>query len=130
MYRSARSLVVASSALHFSAEVASDRVDGATYAAFNRAVREAVRRINDNNSAYMRYFIDYHVKRGETDVGLLEASDLRESRVVVTDPSPISADELQRTADWLKSWRMLEKTKTPTALVNDEVQHHAHIRAE
>jgi NitT/TauT family transport system substrate-binding protein len=111
-------------------EVASDRVDAETYAAFNRAVREAVRRINANKAAYMHYFIDYHVKRGETDVGLLKVSDLRESRLVVTDPSPIPADELQRTADWLKSWDMLEKTETPAALVNDEVQRRAHVAAE
>jgi hypothetical protein len=61
---------------------------------------------------------------------LLKVSDLRESRLVVTDPSPIPADELQRTADWLKSWDMLEKTETPAALVNDEVQRGAHIAAE
>src|SRR5262250_2985089 len=118
------------SAFYHGTEVASDRVDGETYAAFNRAVREAVRRINANKSAYMHYFIDYHVKRGETDVALLKVSDLRESRLVVTDPSPIPADELQRTADWLKSWDMLEKTETPAALVNDEVQRRAHIAAE
>ena len=98
--------------------------------AFNRAVREAVRRINANKSAYMHYFIDYHVKRGETDVALLKVSDLRESRVVVTDPAPIPAEELQRTADWLKSWGMLEKTETAGALVNSEVQRYAHVAAE
>src|SRR3982075_2735585 len=47
------------SAFYHGTEVASDRVDAETYAAFNRAVREAVRRINANKSAYMRYFIDY-----------------------------------------------------------------------
>ena len=111
-------------------EVASDRVDAETYAAFNRAVREAVRRINANKSAYMHYFIDYHVQRGEKDVALLKISDLRESRLVVTDPAPIPAEELQRTAEWLKSWDMLEKTDAPASLVNDEVQRHAHIAAE
>src|SRR5262252_8290239 len=43
-------------------EVASERVDAATYAAFNRAVRKAVRRINADKKAYMHYFIDYHAK--------------------------------------------------------------------
>ena len=118
------------SAFFHGTEVASDRVDAETYGAFNRAVREAVRRINANKSAYMHYFIDYHVQRGETDVALLKVSDLRESRIVVTDPSPIPTEELQRTADWLKSWGMLEKTDTPAALVNAEVQRHAHIAAE
>src|SRR6476661_7354166 len=80
--------VVISSFYH-GTEVASDRVDAETYAAFNRAVREAVRRINANKAAYMHYFIDYHVQRGEKDVALLKVSDLREGRLVVTDPAPI-----------------------------------------
>jgi NitT/TauT family transport system substrate-binding protein len=121
--------IVCSSFFH-GTEVASDRVDAETYGAFNRAVREAVKRINADKSAYMHYFIDYHVKRGETDVAKLTVSDLREGRLVVTDPAPIPAEELQRTADWLKSWGMLEKTDTPAALVNDAVQRHAHIAAE
>jgi NitT/TauT family transport system substrate-binding protein len=114
-------------AFYHGTEVASDRVDADTYTAFNRAVREAVRRINANKSAYMHYFIDYHVKRGETDVAKLEVSDLPESRVVVTDPAPIPDEELQRTADWLKSWGMLDKTEAPAALVNAEVQRYAHV---
>ena len=48
------------SALFHGTEVASERVDAATYAAFTRAVREAVRRINANKRAYLHYFIDYH----------------------------------------------------------------------
>jgi NitT/TauT family transport system substrate-binding protein len=39
------------------------RVDAATYGAFNRAVREAVKRINANKRAYLHYFIDYHKGR-------------------------------------------------------------------
>lgn len=117
-------------AFYYGTEVASDRVDAETYAAFNRAVREAVRRINANKSAYMHHFIDYHVKLGETDVGKLAVSDLRESRLVVRDPSPIPIDELERTVAWLKSWDMLEKTDTPSVLVNDDVQRHAHVAAE
>ena len=50
------------SAFFHGTEVASDRVDAETYAAFNRAVREAVRRINANKRAYLHYFIDYHAQ--------------------------------------------------------------------
>jgi hypothetical protein len=78
----------------------------------------------------MHYFIDYHVQRGEKDVALLKVSDLREGRLVVTDPAPIPDEELVRTADWLKSWDMLGKTEAPAALVNAEVQRYAHIAAE
>ena len=110
-------------------EVASERVDADTYAAFNRAVREAVRRINANKRAYLHYFIDYH-GRTDPEVAALKVEDLRESRLVVCDPAPIPLDEMQRTYDWLKSWGMLEATASPLELVNPEMQQHAHQAAE
>jgi NitT/TauT family transport system substrate-binding protein len=117
------------SAFFHGTEVASDRVDGETYAAFNRAVREAVRRINANKSAYMHYFIDYHAKT-DPEVAALKVEDLREGRLVVCEPAPIPLDEMTRTFDWLKSWGMLAETASPLQLVNADVQSHAHIAAE
>ncbi|HEY6259491.1 MAG TPA: hypothetical protein VIY51_27235 [Xanthobacteraceae bacterium] len=117
------------SAFFHGTEVASDRVDAETYAAFNRAVREAVRRINADKRAYLHYFIDYH---GATDpeVAALKVEDLRASRLVVCDPAPIPLDEMQRTYDWLKSWGMLETTASPLQLVDMELQNRAHQAAE
>jgi NitT/TauT family transport system substrate-binding protein len=112
-------------AFYHGTEVASDRVDAETYGAFNRAVREAVRRINANKRAYLRYFIDYH-KAKDKEIAALKPEDLRESRIVVVDPAPIPLDEMQRTYDWLKSWGMLEQTATPLALVDLQVQQSAH----
>jgi NitT/TauT family transport system substrate-binding protein len=110
-------------------EVASDRVDGETYAAFNRAVREAVQHINADKKAYMHYFIDYYARK-DPEIAALKVEDLRESRLVVCDPAPIPIDELQRTYAWLKSWDMLEETASPLQLVNLPVQTHAHVAAE
>ncbi len=118
------------SAFYHGTDVASDRLAPETYAAYTRAVRAAVKRINTNKSAYMHHFIDYHVKQGEIEVAQLNVSDLRESRVIVADPTPIPAEEMQRTVDWLKSWNMLEKTETPEVLVNNRVQEFAHVAAE
>ena len=117
------------SALFHGTEVASERVDAETYAAFNRAVREAVRRINANKRAYLHYFIDYYAKN-DPEVAALEVEDLRESRLVVCNPAPIPVEEMQRTYDWLKSWGMLEETASPLQLVNMDVQRHAHQAAE
>ena len=69
------------SAFFHGTEVASDRVDAETYAAFNRAVSEAVRRINANKKAYLHYFIDYH-KAKDPEIGTLKPEDLREGRIV------------------------------------------------
>jgi NitT/TauT family transport system substrate-binding protein len=117
------------SAFFHGTEVASDRVDAQTYAAFNRAVRAAVRRINADKRAYLHYFIDYH---GATDpeIAALRVEDLRESRLVVCDPAPIPLDEMRRTYDWLKGWGMLEATASPLELVDIELQSRAHRAAE
>jgi NitT/TauT family transport system substrate-binding protein len=115
-------------AFYHGTEVASDRVDAETYGAFNRAVREAVKRINADKAKYLSYFIDYHAKK-DADIAKLTPQDLRASRIVVCDPAPIPLDEMQRTYDWLKSWGMLEQTATPLALVNLQVQQAAHTIA-
>ena len=117
------------SALYHGTEVASDRVDAETYRAFNCAVREAVRRINANKRAYLQYFIDYH-KAKDPEIATLRVEDLRESRIVVVDPTPIPAEELQRTCEWVRSWGMLDETQTQLDLVNIEVQSQAHAAAE
>jgi NitT/TauT family transport system substrate-binding protein len=112
-------------AFYHGTEVASDKVDAETYAAFNRAVREAVRRINADKRAYLHYFIDYH-KETDPEIAVLKPDDLRDGRVVVCDPAPIPLDEMQRTYEWLKSWDMLEETASPLELVNLDVQQQAH----
>jgi NitT/TauT family transport system substrate-binding protein len=113
------------SAFYHGTEVASDRVDAETYGAFNRAVREAVKRINANKRAYLHYFIDYH-KAKDPEIGTLKPEDIREGRIQVCDPAPIPLDEMQRTYEWLKSWGMLEQTASPLELVDAHVQAKAH----
>jgi len=117
------------SAFHHGTEVASDRVDAETYSAFNRAVREAVRRINANKRSYLHYFIDYY-KAKDPEIAKLTIDDLRESRIYVVDPAPIPADELQRTYDWMRSWGFLDETPSPLDLVNANVQQRGYARAE
>jgi NitT/TauT family transport system substrate-binding protein len=116
------------SAFFHGTEVASQRVDAETYGAFNRAVREAVRRINADKRAYLHYFIDYH-KAKDPEIGTLRPEELRESRIVVCDPAPIPAEEMQRTYEWVKSWGMLEKNESALDLVNMDVQARAHAAA-
>ena len=120
---------VVCSAFYHGTEVASDKVDTETYRAFNRAVREAVRRINANKRSYLRYFIDRH-KEYDPDIATLKIEDLREGRLVVVDPAPIPVEEMRRTYDWVKSWGMLEDTTSPLQLINANIQSQAHIAAE
>jgi len=107
---------IVTSAFYHGTEVASDNVDEETYGKFNRAVCEAVKRINADKKKYLQYFIDYHKKR-DPEIGTLIVSDLRESRIVVVDPAPIPEDELERTANWIKGWGMLGQTENHNDLV-------------
>ena len=111
-------------AFHHGTEVASDRVDAETYAAFNRGVREAVRRINANKAAYMHYFIDHH--KSDPEVAALTVNDLRVGRLQVLDPAPIPEDELRRTVEWMKSWDMIAPETDPASLIDAEIQQRAH----
>jgi NitT/TauT family transport system substrate-binding protein len=120
---------VVCSAFYHGTEVASDKVDAETYAAFNRAVREAVKLINADKAKYAGYFIDYH--KTDPEIAALKPSDIRTSHIQVCDPAPIPADELKRTYDWIKSWGMLARTEDETDLINAIVQQQAHsIAAE
>ena len=112
------------SAFYHGTEVASSKVDAETYAAFNRAVRAAVKRINADKAKYLQYFIEYH--KADPEIAAMTTSDLRAGRIMVCDPAPIPADELKRTYDWIKSWGMLERTENETDLINLIVQSQAH----
>jgi NitT/TauT family transport system substrate-binding protein len=119
-------LVVA--AFHHGTEVASERVDAETYGAFNRAVREAVRRINADKRAYLHYFLDYY-KDKDPEVAAMTIDDLRESRLLLVDPAPIPREEMQRTYDWMKSWGFLETGCEMDNLVDANVQNQGYQKA-
>jgi NitT/TauT family transport system substrate-binding protein len=120
---------VVATAFYHGTEVASDKIDADTYAKFNRAVKEAVKRINANKEKYLQYFIDCH-KDKDPEIGTMTVDNLRASRIVVVDPAPIPDDELARTAEWIKSWGMLTETEDHLDLVNMDVQQGAHAAAE
>ena len=86
-------------------------------------------RIKADKRRYLQYFIDYY-KAKDPEIAKLTVDDLRESRLVVCEPSPIPAEEMQRTYEWVKSWGMLEETDSAVTLVDQEVQKRAHRAAE
>ena len=110
--------------MYHGTEVASDDVDAETYAAFNRAVKKAVRLINANKRKYMQYFIDRH-KGQHPGIKTLTVDDFRLSRLQMVDPAPIPEEELRRTYEWMRSWGMIEEL-SPDVLVDVHRQQVAH----
>ena len=108
-------------------EVASPEVDADDYAAFSRAVRVAVQRINADKRKYMQYFIDHH--KADPDVAALTVDDFNLGRLQVIEPTPIPEDELQRTYQWMVGWDMLDAQVQAEGLVDDHRQEAAHRMA-
>ena len=117
--------VLASASFH-GTEIVSENVGVDTYAAFNRAVTEAVRRINSDKRRYMHYFLDYYIDRDPEIGRVLTVNDLNPSRLIVQEPGPIPAEELNRSYEWIKSWGMLADTSSPADLIDLESQKKVH----
>ena len=100
-------------------DTATPDINAETYAAINRALSEAVRRINSNKRAYLHYFID-HEKAPE--VKALSLDDFNLNRIVFVEPGkPIPQEQLMRTYNWMVSWNLIDAGHETQDLVNVEV---------
>ena len=115
-------LIVA--AFYHGTEVAAGDVDAETYAAFNRAMLQAVRLINADKRKYVQYFIDYH--RSDPRVAALTVDDFNLARLQVVEPMPIPQAELERTYDWMLKWNLISSQTEAENLVNAGVQAAVH----
>jgi len=92
-----------------------------TYSAFNRAVREAVRRINANKRGYLHTHRHYKIRTRSPS----HIDDLRESRLLWStgaDPGGRAAAHLRLDEEW----DFLETASCATDLVDMNVQKHGY----
>ena len=100
-------------------DVATPEIDAETYAAINRALSQAVRRINADKKAYVHYFID---RDQSEEVQALTVDDFNLSRLQYIEPGqPIPEDELERTYEWMVSWDLIGEGLHREDLVNTKV---------
>jgi NitT/TauT family transport system substrate-binding protein len=98
-------------------EVASPDIDAETHAAIGRAIKKAVRLIDNNKKKYLRHFIA-DVPAG---LGSLRAADFRLSRLRYVDPSPYSPEEFERACKWMMSWDLLDPDAAFDRLVDNRI---------
>jgi len=98
-------------------EVASPDIDPETYAAINRAIKEAVRLINADKKKYLHYFIA-DVPR---EMGRLKPADFRLSRLRYVDPVPYPEEEFKRACRWMSSWKLIQKDATYERLIDNRI---------
>lgn len=94
-------------------------ISAEAYAALNRALSEAVRRINKDKRAYLHYFIER--EKGD-EVKALKLDDFNLNRIVFVEPGkPIPHEQLMRTYDWMVSWNLIDPGHEVQDLVNTQV---------
>jgi hypothetical protein len=87
-------------------DTATPEISAETYAAINRALSEAVRRINANKRGYLSYFIE---REKGTEVKELTIEDFNLNRIIFVEPGkPIPEEQLTRTYRWMVSWNLIE----------------------
>ena len=98
---------------------ATPEISAEAYAALNRALCEAVRRINADKRSYLHYFIDN--EKGD-EVKALSLDDFNLNRIVFVEPGkPIPHEQLMRTYDWMVSWNLIDAGHEVQDLVNTRV---------
>ena len=98
---------------------ATPEISADAYAALNRALCEAVRRINADKRSYLHYFIDN--EKGD-EVKALSLNDFNLNRIVFVEPGkPIPHEQLMRTYDWMVSWNLIDSGHEVQDLINTQV---------
>ncbi|HEY7316097.1 MAG TPA: ABC transporter substrate-binding protein [Candidatus Binatia bacterium] len=94
-------------------------ISAEAYAAINRALSEAVRRINADKRAYLHYFIE---REKGAEVKELTIDDFNLNRILFVEPGkPIPEEELMRTYEWMVSWNLIDTGHNVQDLVNTQV---------
>jgi NitT/TauT family transport system substrate-binding protein len=104
--------------------VADAALEWEVYAAFVRAITEAVRRINADKRRYVRYYKrDYE---GYPEVDALSPDDFNLGRIQVTPPEPIPEADARWDWEWMSSWGVVDGAFDATAQINASLQRAAH----
>jgi NitT/TauT family transport system substrate-binding protein len=99
-------------------DIASDSVDPETFEAINKAIREAVRRINADKRSYVHYLLDDLDPKWQ---GIVTPDDFYLPRLRYVNPEPYPAGEFQKTYDWLVKWNLIEPDASFEDIVDNRI---------
>jgi NitT/TauT family transport system substrate-binding protein len=100
-------------------DTATAEIGAEAYAAINRALSEAVRRINADKRKYLPYFIE---REKGAEVKELTVDDFNLNRLIFVEPGkPIPQAQLMRTYEWMVRWNLIDAGHEPEDLVNTQV---------
>ena len=100
-------------------DTATDEINAETYTAINRALSEAVRRINADKKSYLHYFIELDAA---PEVQALTLDDFNLSRLQYMEPGQLIPEwQLMNTYNWMVSRNLIDAGHTVEDLVDTKV---------
>jgi len=104
-------------AFYEGAEVIVPSMNPDAYAKIDRAVRQAVDKINEGIEPYLGYMI----REVPEDIAKLEPSDFFLGRFRYVYPRPYSPDEYERIYNWMVGWGLLAPESRFEAIVGKQL---------
>ena len=98
-------------------EIGSPDLDQETFEAINRAIRRAVKDLQADPIAYVKYLIE----DVSEDIVHLEPSDFRRNRLRYVDPAPYPEADFRRSYDWMVKWGLIQPDVTFNQIVDNRV---------
>ena len=112
-----KGLKIVCEAFYEGAEVATPDVDPEMYAAINRAIIKAVKKINQDIRPYLKYMI----REVPADVVKLTEDDFYLPRFRYVAPRPYTREEYEHLHDWMKDWGLLKPESGYDSIVNAQL---------
>lgn len=98
-------------------EIGSPELNQETFEAINKAIRRAVKDLQENPLLYVKYLID----DVSEEIVHLEPSDFRRNRLRYVDPAQYPEADFRRTYDWMVKWGLIEADATFKQIVDNRV---------
>jgi len=112
-----KGLKIVCEAFYEGAEVATPEVDPEMYAAINRAILKAVKKINQDIRPYLKYMI----REVPADIVKLTEDDFYLPRFRYVAPRPYTREEYEHLHDWMKDWGLLKPESGYDSIVNAQL---------
>jgi NitT/TauT family transport system substrate-binding protein len=112
-----KGLKIICEAFYEGAEVATPDVDPEMYAAINRAILKAVRKINENIRPYLKYMI----REVPAEVMRLTEDDFYLPRFRYVAPRPYTREEYEHLHEWMTDWGLLKPESGYDSIVNAQL---------
>jgi len=108
---------VIAEAYYDGAEVGTPSLDPEAYAAIDRAIKKAVKKINEDKTPYLHYLCE----EVPAEICTITPEDLHMPRLRYIEPRPYTEEEYQYIYDWMTEWNLLDTESVYDKIIDAKI---------